>query len=223
MGIISLEKADHLYWLGRYTERVFTTLDTFFKYYDTMIDMDDLAYEKYCACISIPNIYKDKDDFINSYAFSAENPDSIYSNMTRALDNAIVLRDELGSATLSYLQMALERIEKASTSRTILYHMQTVLDMLYAFWGCLDDKVVDEESRNIIKVGKYVERLDLYMRLDYSYKAIEKEYTKLLKRMPRVHRGLNMIQMDRLGEIVSMGDAWTEKRSDALDALGKVF
>ena len=33
MGIISIEKADHLFWLGRYTERVFTTLQTFFKYF----------------------------------------------------------------------------------------------------------------------------------------------------------------------------------------------
>ena len=30
MGIISIEKADHLYWLGRYTERVYTILRVFF-------------------------------------------------------------------------------------------------------------------------------------------------------------------------------------------------
>lgn len=30
MGIISMEKVDHLYWLGRYTERVYTTLRMFF-------------------------------------------------------------------------------------------------------------------------------------------------------------------------------------------------
>lgn len=26
MGIISVEQVDHLYWLGRYTERIYTTL-----------------------------------------------------------------------------------------------------------------------------------------------------------------------------------------------------
>ena len=45
MGIISIEKADHLFWLGRYTERVFTTLRMFFKYFDEMLDMDNRAYE----------------------------------------------------------------------------------------------------------------------------------------------------------------------------------
>ena len=38
MGIISIEKADHLYWLGRYTERVYTTLRVFFHIYDNMIE-----------------------------------------------------------------------------------------------------------------------------------------------------------------------------------------
>ena len=32
MGIISVEKSDHLFWLGRYVERVFTTLNTFVTY-----------------------------------------------------------------------------------------------------------------------------------------------------------------------------------------------
>ena len=48
MGIISIEKADHLFWLGRYAERVFTTLDTFMKYFDQMLDMDDEAYRNFC-------------------------------------------------------------------------------------------------------------------------------------------------------------------------------
>ena len=34
MGIITLNKVDELWWLGRYTERVFTTLKTFIPYYD---------------------------------------------------------------------------------------------------------------------------------------------------------------------------------------------
>lgn len=33
MGIVSVEKANHLYWLGRYTERVFTTLKGFISVY----------------------------------------------------------------------------------------------------------------------------------------------------------------------------------------------
>ena len=44
MGIISMEKVDHLYWLGRYTERVYTTLRVFFHIYDKMIEQPEGLY-----------------------------------------------------------------------------------------------------------------------------------------------------------------------------------
>ena len=56
MGIISVEKADRLFWLGRYTERVLTTLTTFFDYYDKMIDENPDVYKIFCEKISIPDI-----------------------------------------------------------------------------------------------------------------------------------------------------------------------
>ena len=82
------------------------------------------------------------------------------------------MRGELSSRTLSYIQLALDCMEKNAGSRAFAYDLQPVLDDLFAFWGCLDDNVDDEECRNIIKCGKYLERLDLYMRLDYPYRMI---------------------------------------------------
>ena len=38
MSTISKEHSDRLYWLGRYTERAFTTLRTIQKLYDKIID-----------------------------------------------------------------------------------------------------------------------------------------------------------------------------------------
>ena len=67
MGIVSVEKANHLYWLGRYTERVFTTLKRFISVYDNMLDSDPTAYKKYCESIGITDIYQSKDDFIVRY------------------------------------------------------------------------------------------------------------------------------------------------------------
>ena len=32
LALVTASKADNLYWLGRYTERVFTTLNQFFPY-----------------------------------------------------------------------------------------------------------------------------------------------------------------------------------------------
>ena len=57
MGIISLEKSNHLYWLGRYSERAFTTIRTFMDAYDTMLDQDPNAYKHICEKLHIPDVY----------------------------------------------------------------------------------------------------------------------------------------------------------------------
>lgn len=49
MGIITIEKSDHLYWLGRYTERVHTTLKLYLKGSDRMIDSDPNYYAVFAA------------------------------------------------------------------------------------------------------------------------------------------------------------------------------
>lgn len=223
MGIISLEKSDHLFWLGRYTERVFTTLDSFFTYFDRMLDLDEDAYRYFCEQLSIPMVYEDKEDFIRNYLFSEADPNSVYSNMLRAYDNAVVLRDELSSKTLSYIQMSLDCIEQAKNSSALVYDLQPVIDYLFAFWGCLDDNVDDEECRNIIKCGKYLERMDLYIRLNYPYRMIEKEYNKLLNRLHKVRIGYNLVEVDRLTEVINLGEEWKTRYYDALQALWNIF
>ena len=104
MGIISVEQADNLYWLGRYTERVYTTIRLYFQSFDTMIDELSESYPEYCRMVDIPNIYSDKEDFMKRYPFDSDNPDSIISTLNRVYDNAIVLRDSIGSEGLSYIQ-----------------------------------------------------------------------------------------------------------------------
>lgn len=223
MGIISVEKSDHLFWLGRYVERVFTTLNTFFTYYDRMLDTEKEAYKHFCERLSIPDIYENQEDFVQKYLFSKEDGNSVYSSMERAYDNAVVLRDELSSRTLSYIQLALDCMEKNAGSGAFAYDLQPVLDDLFAFWGCLDDNVEDEECRNIIKCGKYLERLDLYMRLDYPYRMIEKEYNKFLNRLHKIRIHYNLSEIDTFNEIMNLGDGWRDRYQDAITALWNVF
>jgi len=222
MGIISIEKADRLFWIGRYTERVFTTLVTFFDYFDQMIDGDQEAYKKFCEKVAIPDIYEDKETFIRRYLFDPEDPNSVYSNLDRAYGNAMVMRDEISSHTLAYIQMALDCLKEANAYAPH-YDLQQVIDYLHAFWGCVDDRVDDEECRNLMKCGKYLERLDLYMRLDYPIKYIEKEYSKFLNRLHRIHFGYNLSAEATLTEIVNQGDRWKEHYEEALNALWTLF
>ncbi len=222
MGIISMEKVDHLYWLGRYTERVYTTLRVFFHIYDKMIEQPEGIYVKYCERLNIPDIYTSNRQFVQSYLFGEDNPDSLYSNMKRAYDNAVVLRDELSSTVLSYVQLALDTFESCKKTTAPLLELQQVLDDLLAFWGGADDYVEDEECRNILKCGKYVERLDLCIRLDYHGKDLEKEYRKLCNRLKRTSLDYSRESLHRLEEIILKEDPKPYYK-EALGCLGGLF
>ena len=224
MGAISIEKANRLFWLGRYAERVLTTLITYFEFYDEMIDGDKEAYRTFCDKIGIPDIYGSKENFQQRYLFDQGDPNSILCNMERAFDNGVVMRGELGTYTLAYIQMALD-VLKGEGGRTDApaYDLQQVIDYLNAFWGCMDDQVEDQVCRNIIKCGKYLERLDLYMRLDFPYFYVDREFNKFLNRLHKIRIGYNMEEADKLIEVMGLKENWVERRQDALTALWNIF
>mgnify|MGYP003292678808 CR=1 FL=1 len=185
MGIISVEQADRLYWLGRYTERVYTTLSMYQKNFDVLIDGIASYYEKFCKSIDIPNIYEDKKDFLKRYPFDPTNTDSIISNLNRAYDNAIVLRESIGSEALSFIQLAIYDMNKASNSKSPIVELQKVTDNLLAFYGTVDDQIDSENVRNIIKAGKRIERIDLYARLGVSGKELRREVNRMIPRVEK--------------------------------------
>ena len=93
MGIISVEQADRLFWLGRYTERVYTTLSMYSQSFDIMIDEITDSYQEFCKKIDIPDVYGSKEVFKEKYPFDTEHPDSILSNLERAYDTAAVFAE----------------------------------------------------------------------------------------------------------------------------------
>lgn len=114
---ISAIKANRLYWLGRYTERVYISLHLLRRYYDKMIDGKPKEYEEYYQKLDTSNPYPDKESFRIGYMYDDKNPCSLISGLTAANDNAIVLREEIMSETLSYIELSLSYIRKSAEKR----------------------------------------------------------------------------------------------------------
>lgn len=201
MGIISIEQADHLYWLGRYIERVYTTIKMYNEGFDHMIDEYQDSYPEFCKKMDIPNIYTDREDFFYRYPFDPKNPDSVLSNLMRAYDNAIVLRESIGSETLSYIQLAVYDCNRASQNPAPLLETQKLLDHILAFWGTVDDQIDRQEIRNILKAGKRIERIDLYARMEYPGPVLEREVCRML---PRVRESGLLYEEEKLQKIIHM-------------------
>lgn len=205
MGIITVDKIDHLYWLGRYTERVYTTCKEFISAYDRMIDEEKDSYDEFCERLNILNVYVSRSDFIKRYPFDREVEDSIAANLERAYDNAIVLRDILGSETLSYNQLAVNYMNMARDSIAPLIGLQNVIDCVLAFWGSVDDTIEDEQIRNFMKIGKRVERLDLYLRFELPLVDVEKGFGMLCKRLERTNIDYDKNVIEMLGKSIKDG------------------
>lgn len=204
MGIKSIINTDRLFWLGRYSERVYTTVKLFARSFDDLIEQAGGNHKTFCASLEIPDIYTDTDDFIAKYGFSLEDPNSIKSNLLRCYDNAIELREEIGSECLSFIQLCIYEMEKAQRSDAPVLFFQRVTDDILAFWGCVDDQIDDENTRNIIKIGKRVERLDLCARLHRPRKDIRREVDRLTGRIGRTDL---IYDKEKLAALDALADA----------------
>lgn len=198
MDIISIEEMNHIYWLGRYSERVYTTIREYFKGRNIMIEQPAF-YITYCKNFTIPNCYKSSSDFLHQYAFDENNTDSIISNLNYAYDNAILLRQTLGTETLSYMELAVNQLKNSKNSPAALLELQKVLDHILAFWACIDDEIDSEQIRSVIKIGRHLERINLYLRLRKSKDFMMKPVHMLVARLRKGYVEYDKNELDRLG------------------------
>ncbi|SDA28160.1 A predicted alpha-helical domain with a conserved ER motif [Ruminococcus sp. YE71] len=226
MGTISLEHSDRLYWLGRYTERFFTTLKALGRQYDRMLGKQH-GYTEYLECFGLTDIYTDNRDFIRSLLFDTNNAHSAAYSLERAYDNGIVLREEISTDSLSFLQMAKDTLSKAEQSGNVRLALLPLEDIVYSFWGSVNEHIYDDEIRNIIYIGKTVERLDLFMRMKYPFSTVEKEFVRLMKNLNRVPKGTpyryNTKYLSDLVEILGTEEDYKRETEKAIDSLGHLF
>ena len=183
MDTITLSKQNRLFWLGRYAERVYTTIQVLMQDYDSLIDGEGVDYQGFCRVMGIPCPYDSGEDFVRCYLFDANDPNSVRNAVDAMLGNGMELRATITSPTLAYLQMAQGAMDMARHSEAPCVELQWVLDDIMAFRGSFDDSVEAETARNITKTGALVERLSLMLRLDWHMERMDRELKKLLNRL----------------------------------------
>lgn len=203
---LTLKQVDSIYWLGRYTERVLTTLKFLMDMYDSKLD-SDFDYAKYCNDLDIYNGFTSLSDFCTRYAFDINYPSSIIASMTRSYDNAIMLRETIGSDALSYIELALRRLQDAQFSQTPVLDFQKVIDNIMAFKGQFFDSITDYNIRNILNCGLTIERLDMYLRLNINPDKIHFECHRLSYSIASTDINCNKLALQKVcGELCESDD-----------------
>lgn len=200
--IISAVKANSLFWLGRYEERVYITLHLLRKCHDKMIDGELEDYWPIWQKLDTTGAYQTIEEFTFGIMYDDTNSSTVMAAQTKAMDNAILLREDILSETLSYLEMSLALLKECRKKQEKnVICLQPVIDWSLAFWGSAQQRLQNHKALYIMSIGRNVENMDMLLRFDYSYERVALAYDSLkryCKQMP------NIIDEDIEGELNSL-------------------
>ncbi|WP_342590844.1 circularly permuted type 2 ATP-grasp protein [Olsenella profusa] len=182
LSLVTASKSENLYWLGRYTERVYTTLAFFYPYCDRMLDAGPEAFRPLAHALDLPEDFEDVDAFVHSLLYDTGNPGSVSSALTAAFNNATILRPELGTRLLQYLELAMANLDEAirlSPAAGDFFDHRNIADDLLAFWGGIENSPADPAFKALLLLGKYIERIDLYTRFSLPADLLDAPLRKL--------------------------------------------
>ncbi len=201
---ISAMKANRLFWLGRYEERVYMTLHLLRQCYDKMIDGDAKDYEEFWQKLDSTSSYATPEDFRLGMMYDEKNPCSIISELNYAKDNAILLREDIMSETLSYIEMSIAHMNKCKVSgESNITMLQPITDWTLSFWGSTFQRINNFKIISLIVIGRNVELIDMLIRFGYPFDRIQLAYDEIKRYGSHVPRTLDSIIQKQLDNLLT--------------------
>lgn len=202
MGSVSLSKNNRLFWLGRYAERVYQGVMIIRTIQDELIDGDKVDMVDLQNRLGMDSAFETVEEFFQRYAYDITLADSIYYAADQMLGNGMVLREVLGSQTLSYLQMAMSALDAAKESHSCGLQLQWVVDDIMAFRGCYGEYIEQETTRNTIRSGASVERVATMIRFGDSEENLKKELHRLVNRLYKTNLPYHKTHLDTINAYI---------------------
>lgn len=223
MNAISPAKANHLFWLGRYAERVFAQLHFLRRYYDKCLDEDqEDALEEYCRRLSLGVCPHDRDLFLLQHLFSND-PGSLRYCLNCLNDNSIVLREELSTATISYVNLCVATLKHCDHNKDInIVSLQPITDFILSFWGSALQNVSSRAALDMLFIGKHVEFIDIHTRFSTPFQRIAAEWTNLEHHFERMNNVVDEVCRKQLKDIFADGREYGKNLSETLQALNSL-
>lgn len=225
-SILSANKANSLFWLGRYAERGYLMLHLMRRAYDEVIDVP-VGETPYSDFLKKLDVYVSS-DFTTSYQMMQQiyDPDtvtSLRSIIEMMMDNAIVLRSEIYSESFSYIELCRDLIrKKAEASEMNITELQPITDWLLAFWGSVRERV-HGRSYELLEVGRLVEHLDMNIRFDYKHYRIAETWIRIKPMMEADPELFDLVQAERFERLINDREQYEtntrEHKANVLNAL----
>lgn len=223
MSSISPAKANHLFWLGRYAERLFAQLHFLRRYYDLCLDEGrEDALQIYCRKLSLAECAADREIFLHRHLFE-NTPGSLLYCLECLNDNSIVLREELTTASISYVNLCVATLNHCRHKQDInIVRLQPITDYLLSFWGSVFQHVTNIAALDMLFVGKHVEYIDMYSRFDYPFRRVAAEWESLDHRLGHMEDMVDNRCRNSLREIFSQESDYENNKLGMLQSLNSL-
>jgi hypothetical protein len=93
-----------------------------------------------------------------------------------------VLRPELGSNLVQYIELAVKSITDAAEGdlkSENIYRQRDITDNMLCLWGGIEDSALDPVLKGFLFIGKYLERIDLFTRFGLPAEQLNPALKKL--------------------------------------------
>lgn len=151
-----------------------------------MMDAGPDAFRPLAHALDLPENFDNLDEMVHNLLYNEQDPGSVISAVRAAFNNATILRPELGTRLMQYLELAMAHIEDAarhnentSDRYSDLFDYRDISDDLLAFWGGIENSPADPAFKALLFLSKYVERIDLYTRFALSEDYLDAPLRKL--------------------------------------------
>ncbi|MEO8351121.1 MAG: alpha-E domain-containing protein [Chthoniobacteraceae bacterium] len=216
--------AESLYWMGRYIERaenIARILDVNLQVtLDTEVSGDESEARAWQPIIAT---FEDQKLFDSLYAvtngdavcefvtFAKENPNSIFSCVSSARENARTVREYISSEMWEringlYLWVRSVEARDQQANSGIDFYRQ-VVDFAHQFHGTTDSTLNRGEGWNFLQFGKFIERADSTSRI------LDLKYHILLPKGEQVGGNIDIIQWQAVLKSCSAFEAFRKART----------
>ena len=162
--LLTTNVAWNLYWLGRYLERIESSLLELESVFDTIIDVDKDAGVKFYQQFGITLSYDNASDFLDEAIFG-EHLGNLAMMSEYVRENAIICRSQIDTAAFGEVIELYELFQRAANEvrHTDFRFIDRALSLISEIWGNLTRRQNRQQSDYFIRLGKLVEKVDYHL------------------------------------------------------------
>ncbi|MDD2382844.1 MAG: alpha-E domain-containing protein [Sulfurospirillaceae bacterium] len=179
MILISPQTAEHLFWIGRYIQRAESMSRLVIDIFDKIIDHNPQESHNFYAKLGLTLDYQNNQEFLRQATFDLEFV-SLLSIVNNARENAVLARASLPNRMFSRINGLYLRYQIAKDEpKTSIFWLESTLQELDAIWGNLELNIAHMHEKDLIQLGRIIEKMDLNIRLFDSLEATALDVARL--------------------------------------------